>query len=77
MYNPTFKTNKGHKAMDMILSAICMVMCGRVPKNVVVFNTNNLASAIKLVNAPRGIEVTDRIAIEKTAPTAENPKGGE
>jgi len=54
-----------------------MVMCGRVPKNVVVFSTNNLASAIKLVNAPRGIELADRIAIEKMAPTAENPKGGE
>lgn len=75
MFNPTFIANEGQKAMDMILSAICMIMCNRVPKGVVSFRTDSLASKIKLVHAPRGIEVVARTVMEKTAPTAENPKG--
>ena len=75
MYNPIFKANKGYKAMDLILNAICMILCGKLPKNVVSFGTSNLASKIKLVRAPPGIETVSRIQIEKVAPTPENPKG--
>ena len=61
--------------MDLILNAICMILCGKIPKNVVSFNISNLASKIKLVSAPKGIELVSRIQIEKVAPTPENPKG--
>ena len=75
MYNPIFKANKGYKAMDLILNAICMILCGKLPKGAVSFGTSNLASKIKLVSAPKGIELVSRIQIEKVAPTPENPKG--
>lgn len=75
MYNPIFKSNKGYKAMDLILNAICMILCNRLPKGAVSFRTDNLASKIKLVNAPRGIELCQRTQIEKVAVTPENPKG--
>lgn len=75
MYNPVFKANKGHKAMDLILTAICMILCNKVPKGAVSFRTESLASKIKLVHAPRGVEIANRTQIEKVAPTPENPKG--
>jgi len=75
MFNETFMSNKGSKAMDMILSVICMIVCNRIPKGVVSFRTDSLASKIKLVQPPRGIEVEDRILIEKTPVTADNPQG--
>ena len=61
--------------MDLILNAICMILCGKLPKGAVSFGTSNLASKIKLVSAPKGIELVSRIQIEKVAPTPENPKG--
>ena len=75
MHNPILKDNKGSKAMDMILSALCMILCNRVPKGAVTFRTDNLANKIKLVSAPKGIEIANRTAVEKVAPTPENPNG--
>ena len=75
MYNPTYIANKGHKAMDMVLTVICMVLCNRVPKGAVSFRTDGLAAKIKLVMPPRGVEVRTRIGVEKTNVTPENPKG--
>lgn len=75
MFNPVFQTNSGHKAMDLILSAICMILCNRIPKGVVPFRTEGLASKIKLVNAPRGVELENRSQFEKVAPTSQNPTG--
>ena len=57
MYNPIFKANKGYKAMDLILNAICMILCNKLPKGAVSFNTNSLPGKIKLVNAPKTIEL--------------------
>ena len=42
MYDPTYKTNKGQKAMDLILSALCMIMCNKLPKGVVPFSLNSI-----------------------------------
>jgi len=61
--------------MDLILSAICMILCNRIPKGVVPFRTEGLASKIKLVNIPRGVEIENRSVFEKVAPTPENPTG--
>ena len=77
MYNSTYISNKGHKAMDMILTVICMVLCNRVPKGCVSFRTDGLATKIKLVMPPRGVEVRTRIAMEKANVTPDNPKGTE
>jgi len=77
MFNETFIANKGHKAMDLLLTTICMVLCNRIPKGVVSFRTDGLASKIKLIQPPKGVEVANRTTIEKMAPSAENPKGGE
>lgn len=35
MYNPTYMANKGGRAMDLILSVLCMVLCNKVPKGLV------------------------------------------
>ena len=65
MYNPTYLANKGHKAMDLILNVLCMVICNKVPKGVVTFRPDNLAQKIRMVNAPRGVEPIDRKEIPK------------
>lgn len=65
MYHDTYKANKGHQAMDLILSTICMILCNRLPKGVVQFRTENLNSKIKLANSPKGIEPFDRVVMEK------------
>ena len=75
MYHETYRTNTNQKAIEMILSVVCMVLCNRVPKGVVVFRTESIASKIKMVNVPRGVEIRDRIGIEKVAPTPENKSG--
>ena len=62
--------------MEMILSVLCMVMCNRVPKGVVVFRPETIANKIRMLNVPRGVEVRDRMGIEKVT-TPENPKGEE
>ena len=63
MYNPVFRSNKGYKAMEIILNAICMILCNKLPKGAVSFRTDNLSSKIKLVNAPRGVEMVSRTEI--------------
>ena len=76
MYHDTYRSNKDQKAMEMILSVLCMVMCNRVPKGVVVFRPETIANKIRMLNVPRGVEVRDRMGIEKVT-TPENPKGEE
>ena len=76
MYHDTYRSNKDQKAMEMILSVLCMVMCNRVPKGVVVFRSETIANKIRMLNVPRGVEVRDRMGIEKVT-TPENPKGEE
>ena len=65
MFNPTYKANKGQKAMDMILSVVCMIITNRVPKGVVTFNTANITNKVRMVNAPRGVELVTRTEIPK------------
>ena len=77
LYNETYRKNKGHKAMDLILSVLCQVLCNRVPKGIVSFRTESLAQKIRMVHVPRGVEVVTRTAMERVPPSAENPKGGE
>lgn len=47
--------------MDIILSVICMIVCNKIPKGVVSFRTDSLASKIKLITAPRGVEYYDKM----------------
>ena len=49
MYDTVFAGNKGSKAMDLILSVLCMILCNKVPKNLVSFRPDSLASKIKLM----------------------------
>ena len=56
MYHPIYKKNKGHQAMEIILTSLCLVLCNKVPKGVVPFRVDQLISKIKLINAPKGIE---------------------
>ena len=57
LYNETFKANKGTKAMDLILSTLCAILCHRVPKGIVPFRADSLAGKVKLVAPPRGVEI--------------------
>ena len=60
MYHPIYKKNKGHHAMEIILTSLCIVLCNRVPKGVVPFRVDQLISKIKLVYPPKGIEAFAR-----------------
>lgn len=57
MYNSVYKNNSGQNAMEMLLSVLCMIICNRVPKGVVVFRSESIAHKVKLINVPRGVEV--------------------
>lgn len=63
------------QAIEMVLSVICMILCNRVPKGVVTYNTAALISKIKLVQAPRGIELKSRVEVKKELPSKEFPEG--
>ena len=65
MCNPLYQANKGNKAMDLILSVMCMVLCNKVPKNIVAFRPDSLISKIKFVAPPRGVEYYTRTVKEK------------
>ena len=49
LFYETYQNNKNEHAIEAILNVICMVICGRVPKNTVPFMCNQLISKIKLV----------------------------
>lgn len=40
MFIDAYKVEENPRAMDMLLSTLCMVICGRVPKGIVVFKTD-------------------------------------
>ena len=65
LHHDIYRANKGHQAMDLILSTICMLLCNKLPKGVVSFRTESLTQKIKLANAPKGIEPFDRVVMEK------------
>ena len=65
MFNPVYRKNSGKKAMDMIMSALTMVLCNKVPKGVVSFRVDTLIPKIKLVYPPRGVEAWARKEIPK------------
>ena len=64
MFNPVYKVESNPRAMDMLLSVLCMVICARVPKNIVQFKPENLMSKVRLVNPPRGCELQDRMVVD-------------
>ena len=51
--------------MESLLSALCMILCNKVPKNVVPFRTDSLAAKIKMVNPPKSVELRRRTVMEK------------
>ena len=75
MYNDTYRANKGHQAMDLILSTLCMILCNRVPKGLVQFRTENLSAKIKLMSTPKGVEAFERVEVQKVPVSAECPTG--
>ena len=75
MHNATYAGNQGVMAMELILTVLCMVLCNKIPKGVVPFRVDPLINKIKLVSAPRGIELATRTEIQKTSVTAATPKG--
>ena len=77
LFYETYKNVKNPKAIEEILNVFCMVLCGRVPRNVVTYKTDVLVPKIKLVPIPRGVEVEKRIIIEKEPPSDEFPDGQE
>ena len=64
MFIDTYKVVENPRAMDMLLSVLCMVLCGRVPKGVVPFKTDQLIPKIRMVNPPRGLDLKDRVVEE-------------
>ena len=75
MYNDTYRANKGHQAMDLILQTLCMVLCNRVPKGLIQFRMDGLSAKIKLVNTPKGMEAFERVEVQKVPVSAEHPTG--
>ena len=52
-YHDVFVKNEDQKAIRMLLSAICMIMCKKVPEGVVTFKIDELHKKIKLLPLPR------------------------
>ena len=65
MFIDAYHVEENPRAMDMLLSALCMVMCGKVPKGIVPFKTDLITSKVRLVNAPKGTEVVDRTVVDE------------
>ena len=65
MFNDVYKVEENPYAMDTILSVLCMIMCNKVPKGVVPFKTDSLATRVRLVMPPRGLEVQDRMIVDE------------
>lgn len=64
MFTDFYKVEDNPKLMDQILNVLCMVICNRVPRNVVPFKCDSLVSKVRLVAPPRGMELKDRIVVE-------------
>jgi len=75
MFNDVFRANKGNRAMDLILTGLCLIICNRLPKGVVPFRTETLNQKIRFVFTPKGLEIANRTVVEKVPVTAENPTG--
>lgn len=52
-YHDVFVKNGDQKAIRMLLSALCMIMCKKVPEGVVTFKIEDLHKKIKLLPLPR------------------------
>ena len=67
MFNPIYLKCKNQEAIEMILSALCMVMCKKVPADVATVKPEPLATKIRIIQAPKGLEQRDRTIMEKQA----------
>lgn len=52
MYNDLWLQNKNKKAMDLLLSALVLIMCKRVPSEIDVKRIEKLNDKIRLVKVP-------------------------
>ena len=60
MFIDCYKVEENPRAMDMLLSTLCMIICGRVPKGIVAFKTDQLVSKVRIVQVAKGTEIADR-----------------
>ena len=64
MFSDVYKVEDNPRLMDQILGVLCMVICNRVPKNIVPFKCDTLVQKVRLVSAPRGMELKDRVTVD-------------
>jgi len=64
MHNPTYQNVENPKAMELLLSVLCMALCNKVPKGVVPYKMDQVYHKIRLVNIPKGLEIVRREVIE-------------
>ena len=65
MYCDALRVEENPRAMDLLLSTLCMIICGKVPKGIVPFKLDQLIPKIRLVQAPRTIELRDRYVTDE------------
>ena len=59
-HHEILSNNENPDAMKMIMSALAMIMCKRVPEGVVPFKVDDLAKKIRLMPIPKGLETIER-----------------
>jgi len=52
MYNPTWCANKNKQAMELLLSALVLILCKKVPSECDVKRIDKLHEKVKLIRAP-------------------------
>jgi len=55
-HNPTLMKNRNEKAMDLMLSAICLIMCKKVPSELNINKVDQLHLRVKMLPRPAEIE---------------------
>jgi len=77
LFYETYRNVKNPHAIENILNVLCMVLCNRVPKNVIPYKADTLISKIKLIPVPKGVEVERRIILEQEPASEAFPDGRE
>lgn len=72
--NEVYSWNKGRKAIEKILNVFCLILCKRIPPEIMPVKGDLLYNKIKLLPVPKGIELEDRQVMEKVPATDSSPE---
>lgn len=73
LYDETLMQNEGYRAIELVLNAICMIVCKKVPSELSSIKLDSLISKIKLAYIPKGIEIESRSEVQMKPVSDEDP----